>query len=127
MFVTNWISTTKIQKISEITNFFRHYFLSRTEVIQLIMEKFNDGNYVFETTNEFPDGYEIWAIGRRNFKHKGYVPLCEVDESRYVKRDTLKALKVKDEALALTLLSEAVKRGVNKKKYNIMINAKENG
>ena len=34
MFVTNWISTTKIQKISEITNFFRHYFLSRTEVKQ---------------------------------------------------------------------------------------------
>ena len=33
MFVTNWISTTKIQKISEITNFFRHYFLSRTEVM----------------------------------------------------------------------------------------------
>ena len=33
MFVTNWNSTTKIQKISEITNFFRHYFLSRTEVI----------------------------------------------------------------------------------------------
>ena len=33
MFVTNWISTTKIQKISEITNFFKHYFLSRTEVI----------------------------------------------------------------------------------------------
>ena len=32
MFVTNWISTTKIQKISAITNFFRHYFLSRTEV-----------------------------------------------------------------------------------------------
>ena len=35
MFVTNWISTTKIQKISEITNFFRHYFLSRTEVCTL--------------------------------------------------------------------------------------------
>ena len=32
MFVTHWISPTKIQKISEITNFFRHYFLSRTEV-----------------------------------------------------------------------------------------------
>lgn len=31
-------------------------------LIQLIMEKFNDGNYVFETTNEFPDGYEIWAM-----------------------------------------------------------------
>ena len=36
MFVTNWISTTKIQKISEITNFFRHYFLSRTEVYYII-------------------------------------------------------------------------------------------
>ena len=35
MFVTNWISPTKIQKISEITNFFRHYFLSRTEVISV--------------------------------------------------------------------------------------------
>ena len=40
MFVTNWISTTKIQKISEITNFFRHYFLSRTEVkIRFLSEK----------------------------------------------------------------------------------------
>ena len=37
MFVTNWISTTKIQKISEITNFFRHYFLSRTEVFNNIL------------------------------------------------------------------------------------------
>ena len=37
MFVTNWISTTKIQKISEITNFFRHYFLSRTEVVLQIL------------------------------------------------------------------------------------------
>ena len=36
MFVTNCISTTKIQKISEITNFFRHYFLSRTEVMSWI-------------------------------------------------------------------------------------------
>ena len=37
MFVTNCISTTKIQKISEITNFFRHYFLSRTEVTFVMM------------------------------------------------------------------------------------------
>ena len=39
MFVTNWISTTKIQKISEITNFFRHYFLSRTEVYKSLQEE----------------------------------------------------------------------------------------
>lgn len=92
-------------------------------LIRLIMQKLIDGNNVFETTNEFPDGYEIWAIGRRNFEHKGYVPLCEVDGNNNVKRDTLKALKVKDEVLALSLLYEAVKRGVNKKKYNKMISA----
>ena len=40
MFVTNWNSTTKIQKISEITNFFRHYFLSRTEVCFGIQDKY---------------------------------------------------------------------------------------
>ena len=44
MFVTNCISTTKIQKISEITNFFRHYFLSRTEVkVLLSSEKKREG------------------------------------------------------------------------------------
>ena len=47
MFVTNWNSTTKIQKISEITNFFRHYFLSRTELKKLVDE--NTG--------------EVWLIG----------------------------------------------------------------
>ena len=44
MFVTNWISPTKIQKISEITNFFRHYFLSRTEAISVW--KVNISTYV---------------------------------------------------------------------------------
>lgn len=47
MFVTNWISPTKIQKTSEITNFFRHYFLSRTELKKLVDE--NTG--------------EVWLIG----------------------------------------------------------------
>ncbi len=47
MFVTNWNSTTKIQKISEITNFFRHYFLSRTEVsIGILLCKDKDSSVV---------------------------------------------------------------------------------
>ena len=45
MFVTNWISTTKIQKISEITNFFRHYFLSRTEVVLIKEHETMGGEY----------------------------------------------------------------------------------
>lgn len=53
MFVTNWISPTKIQKISEITNFFRHYFLSRTELKKLVDENTGEAwliGYVFIDT-----------------------------------------------------------------------------
>lgn len=53
MFVTNGISPTKIQKISEITNFFRHYFLSRTELKKLVDENTGEGwliGYVFIDT-----------------------------------------------------------------------------
>ena len=54
MFVTNWISTTKIQKISEITNFFRHYFLSRTEVtsdsLHPVLSGSTRGSYLCQTS-----------------------------------------------------------------------------
>ena len=56
MFVTNWISTTKTQKISEITNFFRHYFLSRTEVMFRIMID----KRIESTMNELINA-EIWS------------------------------------------------------------------
>ena len=63
MFVTNWISTTKIQKISEITNFFRHYFLSRTEVIKYadrwnwayIIDRYGDDSITYN--EEFLERY----------------------------------------------------------------------
>ena len=40
MFVTNWNSTTKIQKISEITNFFRHYFYPELRYYLFRMQKY---------------------------------------------------------------------------------------
>lgn len=83
----------------------------------------NDGKYTFEVVKEFPNGYKIWPIGRENFNHECYIPLCEVDKLHHVNVATLKALRVQDETLALTLLHEAVKRGVNKNKYNKMIKA----
>ena len=52
MFVTNWISTTKIQKTSEITNFFRHYFLSRTEVFIYLSLQFKDSFSVAKILNK---------------------------------------------------------------------------
>ena len=62
MFVTNWISTTKIQKISEITNFFRHYFLSRTEVehsslSRIQPQKVSDQTVIL-TEHSMPDKFD---------------------------------------------------------------------
>ena len=73
MFVTNWNSTTKIQKISEITNFFRHYFLSRTEV-----------NY----TRGYEDGYDDCCSDHdcsyNDYHDSGY---CDRDEYEGIKND----------------------------------------
>ena len=73
MFVTNWISTTKIQKISEITNFFRHYFLSRTEVI---LERFRllQKSYLKTTKEVFSVLFLIRPVIGLRFKlyHESY-------------------------------------------------------
>ena len=68
MFVTNWISTTKIQKISEITNFFRHYFLSRTEVKLTLF-------------------YQITAFYAKKYKCNKYFLTC-INYFRYVMKMT---------------------------------------
>ena len=84
MFVTNWISTTKIQKISEITKFFRHYFLSRTEVINdwvdakdmpLIVRKdikFRGQSFIHPTGREIivsDNTFAIWVYGQVMKQH----------------------------------------------------------
>ena len=63
MFVTNWISPTKIQKISEITNFFRHYFLSRTEVKNIKMS-------IFKMFAE----YSFVQKQKKDYTHRKYTP-----------------------------------------------------
>ena len=65
MFVTNWNSTTKIQKISEITNFFRHYFLSRTEVYNAICDIFKRGDTALD--NNYIERIQRYiSLSRRN-------------------------------------------------------------
>ena len=66
MFVTNCISTTKIQKISEITNFFRHYFLSRTEVFNdfiFPIKEVEDKYYLSEKVAKY-----VLSSGTKSFK-----------------------------------------------------------
>ena len=74
MFVTNWISTTKIQKISEITNFFRHYFLSRTEVNKTLTCKGNE--LTFEEGEQNDDN--TWTVETARDKSTGhYSPILK--------------------------------------------------
>ena len=69
MFVSNWNSTTKIQKISEITNFFRHYFLSRTEVFynhKLGGKQDSDTKRKALNAVKFKLVLRMFAIGKQN-------------------------------------------------------------
>ena len=74
MFVTNWISTTKIQKISEITNFFRHYFLSRTEVI------FPHGFLTFHTIHFWHKTHKHLIINTKSFFLSFWHADCDYDD-----------------------------------------------
>ena len=89
MFVTNWISTTKIQKISEITNFFRHYFLSRTEVNDTIFERL-DVTFNFEQAQQQSVAikganvtHEAVRQMLKNWKRQGLINI--LPDSRYQK------------------------------------------
>ena len=72
MFVTNWISTTKIQKISEITNFFRHYFLSRTEVSSAMAEVIDGLRYMLDPVKK-----TATLVPKREGKYSGDIIIPE--------------------------------------------------
>lgn len=65
---------------------------------------------VFEIVDEFPLGYEVWPIGRRNFPFPGYLPLGRFENYHMVEGSQLKAIKT-DEALADEILNHSVKYG----------------
>ncbi|MQN82601.1 hypothetical protein [Segatella copri] len=89
MFVTNWISTTKIQKISEITNFFRHYFLSRTEVyLGLGFGRLVPKNRIgcrFELGCQFMGKLKVYQNGNEIDINKALEDAGEDDLSKFVK------------------------------------------
>lgn len=74
---------------------------------------------VFEVVNEWPrGGYIVWNIGRSNFPHPGYIPLCQTREYPFVNLETMKALYVGDEALCLKVLKEASRHGCDEARFN---------
>lgn len=63
---------------------------------------------VFEIVDTFPAGYVVWAIGRDNFPHEGYIPLAKSTGKFTVSTDGLKALKMESEEIALHVLKMAI-------------------
>lgn len=61
----------------------------------------DDKGLRFDIVSEWPEGYQVWPIGRRNFLHYGYVPLCQGNnpgdpEDYSVNLDTLKAIAIEE-------------------------------
>lgn len=70
---------------------------------------------VFEPVTEFPGGYFVWNIGRRNFPHERCIPLCKMGYNEYpwqrnIDTSSLKYIMVETEELALRIMKEAGKR-----------------
>lgn len=80
----------------------------------------NGSERAYDVVTEWPaGGYSVWAIGRHNFLHPGFLPLAQASDVPYhIKPDTLKALYVGNEALCLAALDEAIEHGCDEAKFN---------
>ena len=87
--------------------------------MNIIDEKYGRRD-VFEVVEKYPAGYIVWPIGRHNFQHPGYIPLAKTVGGGFnIDRNSLKAIKV-DEEVANAILQEAIRRGVDKEKFERM-------
>lgn len=59
--------------------------------------------------------YDVWNIGRHNFLHKNYIPLCQPLEGYNINKNTLKAFRMPTEELALYFLDKASNKAVHVK------------
>lgn len=84
-----------------------------------LITKNHDREDRFKIVAEFPDGYQIWNIGRNNFPFPGYIPVCRIKEGDYhVELDNLVAVRCPNEDVALWLLKMAGKSTVGKSRFN---------
>ena len=76
----------------------------------------------FEPVDEVPPGYFVWNIGRANFPHERCIPLAKdginhESFQRNIDPKKLKYIMVPTEELALRILDEASKKGVNRERF----------
>ena len=82
---------------------------------------------IFERVEEIPYGYCVWNIGRSNFPHEGCVPLAKPKPTEYdwqmcIDPDSLKYIEVGGETLALQILKEASRKGVDRNRFLEIVN-----
>ena len=82
----------------------------------------------FEPVTEIPFGYFVWNIGRRNFPHERCIPLAKNGKNEKVWQrnadvNNLKYIMVETEELALQILNEASRKGVNRERFYEIVNA----
>ena len=85
--------------------------------MEQIIDKTQWNTHTFEVVPDFPYGYIVWNIGRSNFPHEGFIPLCVADKNCHVDLSSLKALEVGNEEFALALLKEAGKHTINRRDF----------
>lgn len=79
---------------------------------------------VYEPVTEVPFGYSVWNIGRKNFQHERCIPLCKPGQTKYsVDPSSLKYIMVETEELALRILEEASRKGVDRGRFYEIVNA----
>ena len=82
-----------------------------------------DGMHYFEDVTEVPDGYFVWNIGRHNFPYERCVPLARNGKSKYlVDTRFLKYIEVPTEEIALTIIREAKRKNVGKRRFYEILN-----
>ena len=75
--------------------------------------------YVYEISDTFPDGYIVWNIGRENFPFREYIPIVKPhpDIPYHICTEGMMAFKCESEEMALAILHEACRKGVDKAKF----------
>ena len=96
--------------------------------METIIDKTYGKEDVFEPVTEVPIGYSVWNIGRQNFPHERCVPLCKPGRNEYewqmnIDTSSLKYIEVESEELALRILDEAGRKGVDRDRFYEIVNA----
>lgn len=78
----------------------------------------------YRIVTEVPHGYQVWNIGRHNFRYERMVPLCicgYMGDPNWIFPDLLCAIEMPSEELAMKIIKETQRKPVNKTRFNQIV------